>query len=184
MATRRGAPRKLTDVQVQRILEWHAQGKAFRRAHGTRLQLAQHLCMSVHTLNAYIAHLHPLKSSESHPGRPRRLTDQQLAEVFVWHRAYQQHRVAHGTQVRLARELGVSPATIQHCIRCSGRYETYPRVTAAPQRRSRAVGVSNSARRLSSVIDRDNQVRNALLRGWRVIPTTFIRQVQEVNRHE
>jgi hypothetical protein len=49
-------------------------------------------------------------------GRPRALTDAQVAEVMAWHRT-------HKTLVQVAREFGVSTKTIRNAIERSGVYK-------------------------------------------------------------
>jgi hypothetical protein len=78
-------------------------------------------------------------------GRPRRLTDQQIAAILTWHeqiRAWKVLRGALKTQRQLARELGVSPATISHVIARGGEFKQ-----PSPERRSREL--SRRRRRLA-----------------------------------
>jgi hypothetical protein len=59
-------------------------------------------------------------------GRPRRLTDRQVAAILAWHeqiRAWRVLRKAFKTQRQLARELGVSPATISYVIARRGEFK-------------------------------------------------------------
>jgi transposase len=49
-------------------------------------------------------------------GRPRSLTDAQVAAILEWHRNRKSFK-------QFARELGVSQSTIQNCIRSCGRYK-------------------------------------------------------------
>ena len=48
-------------------------------------------------------------------GKPRRVTDAHIARILDWHRT----RV---TTKQLARELGISPSTLQTIIRTEGRH--------------------------------------------------------------
>jgi len=59
-------------------------------------------------------------------GRPRALTDEQVAIILAWHERYvawKALRAALKTQRQLARELGVSPSTIAHVITCRGQFK-------------------------------------------------------------
>jgi predicted DNA-binding protein YlxM (UPF0122 family) len=49
-------------------------------------------------------------------GRPRSLTDAQVAAILEWHRNRKSFK-------RFARELEVSEATIRNCIKCCGQYK-------------------------------------------------------------
>jgi transposase-like protein len=49
-------------------------------------------------------------------GRPRALTDAQVAEVLAWYKSRK-------TLVQVAREHGVSTETIRNLIRCGGVYK-------------------------------------------------------------
>lgn len=60
-------------------------------------------------------------------GRPRKLTDRQVRVILAWHMRYlfwRAFRKTLTTQRELARELGVSQATISHVIRIEGKYKT------------------------------------------------------------
>jgi len=66
-------------------------------------------------------------------GRPRALTDEQVAIILAWHEQYvawKALRAALKTQRQLARELGVSPSTIAHVIACRGQFKQ-----VSPERR-------------------------------------------------
>jgi len=68
-------------------------------------------------------------------GRPRRLTDEQVAVILPWHEqvlALQALRASIKTQRQVASELGVSPATICQLIARRGKYKL-----ASPERRAR-----------------------------------------------
>jgi len=59
-------------------------------------------------------------------GRPRRLTDAQVAMILAWHEeilALKALRSRIKTQRQLARELGVSASTIAHVIACRGEFK-------------------------------------------------------------
>lgn len=59
-------------------------------------------------------------------GRPRALTDAQVAMVLAWHEeilAWKALRKAIKTRRQLAQELGVSPSTLSHIIACRGQYK-------------------------------------------------------------
>ena len=67
-------------------------------------------------------------------GRPRVLTDRQVQIILAWHIRFLIWRALRKTlksQRQLARELGVSQATISHVIRLGGQYKQ-----ASPGRRS------------------------------------------------
>lgn len=49
-------------------------------------------------------------------GQPRRLTDAQVAEILAWHRSRK-------TLTQVAREYGVSTATISNVIQRQGQYK-------------------------------------------------------------
>ena len=62
-------------------------------------------------------------------GRPRLLSDRQVAMILAWHEqilAWKALRVGLKTQRQLAAELGVSPATISYVIASRGRYKQPP----------------------------------------------------------
>jgi DNA-binding MarR family transcriptional regulator len=59
-------------------------------------------------------------------GRPRRLTDEQVARILSWHEqilALKALRATLITQRELAEDLGVAPATIARVIACGGQYK-------------------------------------------------------------
>jgi len=59
-------------------------------------------------------------------GRPRALTDEQVKIILAWHERYLVWRALRKTlksQRELARELGVSQATISRAIRLAGDYK-------------------------------------------------------------
>lgn len=68
-------------------------------------------------------------------GRPRKLTDGQVRIILEWHARYLAWRVVGKTlrsQRTLARELGVSQATISYVVRRGGKYKQM-----CPTRRAR-----------------------------------------------
>ena len=169
MTSRRGAPRKLTSAEVCDILRWHAQGCDFLRAHGTLLQLAQRLRVSVSTLHSVVAGRHRPRCA-SRGGRPPALSPSQCQDVWAWRSADQQHRKTHGTVADLACRLGVSPRTIFACIARAGRVPMNPpTATTVPAPRAPAAPVSRiRATPAMRARERDDALRNALLRAWRV----------------
>ena len=59
-------------------------------------------------------------------GRPRRLTDEQVAVILTWHEqilALQALRASIKTQREVARELGVAPSTVAHVVACRGQFK-------------------------------------------------------------
>jgi len=59
-------------------------------------------------------------------GRPRKLTDSQVKIILIWHASYLAWRALGNTlrsQRTLARELGVSQATISYVVRRGGEYK-------------------------------------------------------------
>jgi transposase len=59
-------------------------------------------------------------------GRPRRLSDEQVARILAWHQqilALKSLRAALKTQRQLAAELDVAPATVARVIACRGEYK-------------------------------------------------------------
>jgi transposase len=59
-------------------------------------------------------------------GRPRKLTDRQVKVILAWHARFLLWRALRLTlksQRQLAKELGVSQATISHAVRLQGRYK-------------------------------------------------------------
>jgi transposase len=59
-------------------------------------------------------------------GRPRKLTDAQVKIILDWHARYGAWRAVGRTlksQRTLARELGVSQATISYVVRRGGKYK-------------------------------------------------------------
>jgi transposase len=68
----------------------------------------------------------PPETRQSTMGRPRRLTDQKVAWVLAEYSRYLEWRTLRATvksQRQLARELGVSQATVSLAIRSRGRYK-------------------------------------------------------------
>jgi predicted transcriptional regulator len=69
-------------------------------------------------------------------GRPRALTEPQVKTILAWHIRYLLWKALRATlksQRELARELGVSQATVSHVIRIRGEYKQIP-----PEERARA----------------------------------------------
>jgi transposase len=63
-------------------------------------------------------------------GRPRKLTDRQVKIILAWHVRYliwRAYRKTLKSQRELARELGVSQATISYVVRTAGRYKQLSR---------------------------------------------------------
>ena len=59
-------------------------------------------------------------------GRPRRLTDAQVAIILAWHEeilVLKELRATVKTQRQLAQELGVAPSTVAHVIACRGQFK-------------------------------------------------------------
>ena len=59
-------------------------------------------------------------------GRPRRLTDAQVAIILAWHEEILElkaFRARVKTQRQLALELGVAPSTVAHVIACRGQFK-------------------------------------------------------------
>jgi transposase len=77
-------------------------------------------------------------------GRPRMLTDEQVAKILAWHEELSAWRAmgAHLKSLRqLARELGVSPSTVLQVIHSRGSYKKSSpdiRGSEVNQRRRRA----------------------------------------------
>ena len=66
-------------------------------------------------------------------GRPRSLSDEQIATILAWHEQYLTWKALRGalkTQRQLASDLGVSTATISRVIACRGQFKQPP-----PERR-------------------------------------------------
>ena len=62
-------------------------------------------------------------------GRPRVLTDEEVAVVLAWHQevmAWRKRGAALKTRAELASELGVSPSTITRVIARHGEYKQEP----------------------------------------------------------
>jgi len=69
-------------------------------------------------------------------GRPRRLTDAQVAMILAWHEEIADLKVLRArikTQRQLARELGVSASTIAHVIACRGEFKQVAPENRAPE---------------------------------------------------
>ena len=85
-------------------------------------------------------------------GRPRALTDRQVKIILAWHVRYLIWRALRKmlkSQRELARELGVSQATISQAIRLAGEYKQI-----SPDLR----GVAIRVRRRMRVRERKNRV--------------------------
>ena len=70
-------------------------------------------------------------------GRPRRLTDAQVAIILAWHeeiRTLKSLRATIKTQRQLAFELGVAPSTIAHVIACRGQFKRGSPDDSTPER--------------------------------------------------
>ena len=70
-------------------------------------------------------------------GRPRKLTDGQVGLILTWHGRYLAWRALGRTlksQRTLARELGVSQATISYVVRRGGEYKQ-----VCPTRRGKGI---------------------------------------------
>ena len=62
-------------------------------------------------------------------GRPRRLTDEQVARILAWHEqilALKALRASLETQKQIAAKLEVAPATIARVVACRGQYKKPP----------------------------------------------------------
>jgi hypothetical protein len=67
-------------------------------------------------------------------GRPRALTDLQIATILDWHAqilAWKAMRKTLKTQRQLAAELGVAPSTISHAVKWAGKFKQ-----PSPEKRS------------------------------------------------
>jgi len=59
-------------------------------------------------------------------GRPRRLTDEQVATILAWHEqilALKALRASIKTQREVASELGVAPSTVASVVACRGEFK-------------------------------------------------------------
>lgn len=62
-------------------------------------------------------------------GRPRRLTDEQVAIILTWHEQLLIWKASRGTlktQRELARDLGISTASVSRVIACRGEFKQPP----------------------------------------------------------
>jgi len=170
MVTRRGAPRKLNDLQVQRVLQWRAHGIAFLKSQGTILQITQRFNVSVRTVKACVLQGDRFDSDAPRGGRKQILDRQQREWVLAWHAANRRHRAEHGSATRLALELGVSPRTIYLCIRRGGVYKTAYRddLSSSCALATRPCAAVQPSLNSQFGPHRDNDSRNALLRAWRL----------------
>jgi hypothetical protein len=160
MKTPCGPPRKLTDRQIDQVLNWHQEANEFRHAHGTARDLARVLGVSMHAVRGCFeirvrGSANKGRTRWSHPpGRPRHLNPAQIAFAIAWRNAGRQFRARHGTVASLARTLGVGGSTIHDCIRRKGRYA----------QRGHVVVCQEAGR--ASLPKSDDVVRAALLRAW------------------
>jgi len=72
-------------------------------------------------------------------GRPRRITDEQVSIILAWHEQILTWKALRGalkTQRQLARDLGVSTATISRVIACRGLFKQ-----PSPERRGEEVAL-------------------------------------------
>jgi predicted DNA-binding protein YlxM (UPF0122 family) len=167
-----GAPRKLTDAQIARVLRWHARDVAFRSVHGTAQSLATRLGVSVSAVRREVR-LSPTVSQRSRdraqkhrrPGRSALLTAQQRLIVRRWHAVYRRFVARRVSAAQLADALGVSRFAIFDCIRRQGRYTQVPRNRLG--RSARKPHRSGGSRKLSRRRDGAEAAKlAALLRAW------------------
>jgi hypothetical protein len=139
MGRQYGAPRKLTDAQVARIMSRQANRLEFLSTHGNAHALAKQLGVRVdvvrHCIRRREAYLQrpEILVLMANPKtqllpRPRRrgrpgLTDVKRAAVLRWYRLLLEAGLERGSTKRLAVELGISENTVRNCIRRNGVYK-------------------------------------------------------------
>jgi hypothetical protein len=88
---------------------------------------------------------HPPAAGKSTVGRPRALTDAQVEAILAEHVRFTEWRELRRTvksQRELAREFGVSPATISLAVRTKGQYKQ-----ASPERRAATLAARRARER-------------------------------------
>lgn len=166
MSHQRGAPRKLTDAKIARVLRWHARDIAFRSMHGTAESLATRLGVNVSAVRRAISQRSRGRAqNHRQPGRSALLTPQQRLVVRRWHAAYRRFMATRLSAAQLADGLGVSRFAIFDCIRRQGRYTQVHRNRLV--RNARKLKRSGRSRKTSRRCDGAQAAKlAALLKAW------------------
>jgi hypothetical protein len=138
MGRQYGAPRKLTDAQVGRImirqakrlelLSTHGDAHALARQLGVRVDAVRHCIRRRETylqrpeILALMANPMTQLPATRRRGRPG-LTDAKRAAVLRWYQLVLDSGLERGSTKRLALELGISENTLRNCIRRNGVYK-------------------------------------------------------------
>lgn len=167
MTRRSGPPPTLTQDQIRRVVAWQAKRQAFRKRYGTVSMLAARLQVPQRALYAYIQ---AYERNGPSPGdcegfKRRPLSSTAAFQVARWVDRGRQFAKTSGSVAKLAREFGVSPQVIYHCIRKRGLYSQLPCDAWSPapstlEKWQQTLGIQAS-----------NDWRSDLLRRWqRVLP--------------
>lgn len=111
-------PRLLTTAQVQRILAWHERGESWRRQRKRVLSLGM-FARRIHMSQGTLERLLPELDQEI----------ERMLRIREWHRAHRELYAARGqmdTVRGLAREFGVTAATVLSAVRRKGQYKMPP----------------------------------------------------------
>jgi hypothetical protein len=166
MPHQRGAPRKLTDAQIARVLRWQAREVAFRSVHGTAQSLATRLGVNVSVVRRAVSQRSRGRAPKHRqPGRSELLTPRQRLVVRRWHAAYRHFMATRLSAAQLADALGVSRFAIFDCIRRRGRYAQldYEKIEKARGNpRTSGDRAGSTRRRAYTAVAH----RAALLRAW------------------
>lgn len=170
-----GAPRKLTNAQMRRVLQWNASGQQFLQKYGTVQSVARREGLSVSVVRRYLRQLtiaqeangraHPQKKGA---GRPATLTPQQRQTLIRWQRAHRRFLTNRPSAAQLAQQLGVSRFTVFDCIKRGGRYvQRHQDDIACGGDRTSGVSSTRSTRHEQRIAD-----RAARLAAWPIAGST------------
>jgi transposase len=121
MYSTKGNPRRVTDEQVERILEWNANRKSLK-------QFAREINLPTSTITSVIQ----TGGKYKHPS-PKKLA--RVQRILAWHNERK-------TMRRFAREMGLSTATVRFVIQIGGKYKQ-----PSPEKRAAVLNLARSERK-------------------------------------